>query len=182
MEHLSIDIICRIADGDIQQNEMAVHLTHLNSCRSCQREVELQRSIVKVSRHAQLINPSSDFAKNVLDAVIPSKKKRWFELILHNLGNIIAMASVLTFLGYIFSITENSPLQSDKPARGEPVLEFFRIIQDGGKQLSNYLMQKTNIQGTDALQSHTIVFALLAIILLVFIDQVAGHFFRRSKA
>jgi hypothetical protein len=181
MEHLSFDIICRIADGDIKQDEMAVHLTHWNSCRSCQQEVKLQRSIVKISKQAQLISPSTDFAQNVLDAVIPSKKKRWYEWILHNLGNMIAMTSVLTFLGYIFSITENSPFQKDKPTTVGPILDFFKIIQDGSNQFVKYLTSKSHLQDIDTSQTSTIVFALLAIVLLVFIDQIADHFFRQSK-
>jgi hypothetical protein len=180
MEHLAFDIICRIADGDIQQNDMEVHFNHLNSCRSCQQEVELQRSIVRASQRTQLFNPSSQFTKNVLTALIPSKK-RWYEWILHNMGNIIAMSSVLTFLGYVFSVTGNSPFQYDKPVRVEPILEYFKIIQDGSRQFGNYLLQKSQIQGLEAPHTHTAIFTLLAIILLVFIDQIAAHFFRRSK-
>jgi hypothetical protein len=182
MEHLSFEIICRIADGEINQNEMAVHLSHWNSCRSCQHEVELQRSIIKISRQTQLINPSTGFAQNVLDAVIPSKKKIWYKWILHNLGNMIAMTSVLTFLWYIFSITANGPFQNNKPTTVGPILDFFKIIQSGSNQFVKFLTSKSHIQGIETSQTSTIAFALLAIILLVFIDHIADHFFRHSKA
>jgi len=181
MEHLSFDVICRIADGDIQQAEMAVQVTHMNSCRSCQQEVELQRSIVKISKQVQLIRPSTDFTQNVLNAVIPSKKKRWYELILHNMGNMIAMAAVLTFLGYIFSMTESSPFQNNKPATIESILNFFKIIQNGSNQFVLYITPKSHIQNIDASHSNTIGFALLAIILLVLIDQIANYFYRQSR-
>jgi hypothetical protein len=182
MEHLSFDIICKIADGDMPQSEIELHLTHWKSCQSCQQEIELQRSIVKISRKAQLVNPSNSFTQSVLDVIIPSQKKRWYEWLLHNMGNVIAMASVLTFLGYIFSITDTSAIQNDKPMKVKPIIEFLKIIQEGSQQLGSYLTPKFPIQNLGTSHTHTLVFALLAIILLVFIDRIAGHFFRQLKA
>jgi hypothetical protein len=157
-------------------------LTHWKSCQSCQQEIELQRSIVKISRKAQLVNPSNSFTQSVLDVIIPSQKKRWYEWLLHNMGNVIAMASVLTFLGYIFSITDTSAIQNDKPMKVKPIIEFLKIIQEGSQQLGSYLTPKFPIQNLGTSHTHTLVFALLAIILLVFIDRIAGHFFRQLKA
>jgi hypothetical protein len=182
MEHLPFDIICRIADGNMTQSEMEVHLTHLKSCQSCQQEIELQRSIVKVSRKAQLVNPSNSFTQSVLDVINPSQKKKWYEWLLHNMGNVIAMASVLAFLGYIFSITDTSAFQTDKPSKAKPVMEFVKIIQEGSQQLSSYLTPKLSIQNGSTSHTNTIVFALLAIVLLVFIDRIAGHFFHQLRA
>jgi hypothetical protein len=182
MEHLSFDIICRIADGDMPQDEIELHLTHWKSCQSCQQEIELQRSIVKVSREAQLVNPTNSFTQSVLDVIIPSQKKRWYEWLLHNMGNVIAMASVLAFLGYIFSITDTSAFQNDKPTKVKPILEFVKIIQEGSQQLGSFLTAKFLIQSSGASHTHTIVFALLALVLIVFIDRIAGHFFRQLKA
>jgi hypothetical protein len=181
MEHLSFDIICRIADGELKQIEMELWLTHLNSCPSCQKEVELQKSILTVSRLTQLINPSVNFTQNVLEAVIPTKKKKWYLWILHNLGNTIAMAVVLSFLWYIFSITENSPLQNNKPTTIEPILNFFKIIQNGCNQFVQYLTPKSPLHGIETSQTTTIGFALLAIVLLAIIDQIANYYFRKSK-
>ena len=182
MEHLSFDIICRIADGDIPQNELELYLNHWKSCQSCQQEIEMQRSIDKISREARLINPSNGFTQSVLDVVIPSQKKRLYEWLLHNMGNVIAMALVLALLGYIFSITDTSAFKNDNPTKIKPVIEFVKIIQDGSQQLGSYLTPKIPIQSTGASHTHTIIFALLAIVLLVFIDQIADHFFRRMKA
>jgi hypothetical protein len=182
MEHLSFDIICKIADGDMPQSEIELHLTHWKSCQSCQQEIELQRSIVKISRKAQLVNPSNSFTQSVLDVIIPSQKKRWYEWLLHNMGNVIAMASVLAFLVYIFSITDTSAIQNDKPMKVKPIIEFLKIIQEGSQQLGSYLTPKFPIQNLGTSHTHTLVFALLAIILLVFIDRIAGHFFRQLKA
>ena len=182
MEHLSFDTICRIADGDMPQGELELHLDHWKSCQSCQQEIELQQSIVKVSRKAQLINPKNSFTQSVLDVIIPSQKKRWYEWLLHNMGNVIAMASVLAFLGYIFSITDTSAFENDKSTKVKPVIEFLKIIQDGSQQLVSYLTPKFPIHNLGAQHTHTIVFALLAIVLLAFIDRIAGHFFRQLKA
>jgi hypothetical protein len=114
--------------------------------------------------------------------VHPSQKKMWYEWLLHNMGNVIAMASVLAFFVYIFSITGTSAFQSDKPTKVKPILEFLKIIQEGSQQLGSYLTQKFPIHNLGASHTHTIVFALLAIALLVFIDRIAGHFFRQLKA
>jgi hypothetical protein len=182
MEHLSFDIICRIADGDMPQSEMELHLSHWKSCQSCQHEVEFQRSMIKKTREEQLVNPSSKFTQSVLDVIIPSQKKRWYEWLLHNMGNVIAMALVLAFLGYIFSITDSSAFHN-KPAKVNPILEFNKIIQEGSQQLSSFLTPKFPIQNLGTSHTYTtIVFALLAIVLLVFIDRIAGHFFRQLKA
>jgi hypothetical protein len=182
MEHLSFDIICRIADRDLPQSEMELFLIHLKSCQSCQEEIALQRSIVKASREAQLINPANSFTQNVLDMVIPSQRKKWYEWLLHNMGNIIAMASVLAFLGYVFSIINTNAFQNDKPAKSEPILDFFKIFQYGSQQLGSYLTPKFLTQNLGVVHTNTIAFALLAIILLVFIDRIVGHFFRHLKA
>jgi hypothetical protein len=182
MEHLSFDIICKIADGDMPQSEMESYLAHGKSCQSCQQEIELQRSIIKVSHMVQLVYPSNSFTQSVLDVIVPSQKKRWYEWLLHNMGNIIAMASVLAFLVYIFSITDTGTFQNNKPTKVGPILEFLKIIQDGSQQLGSYLTPKFPIQNSDASQTHTIVYTLLAIVLLVFIDRIAGHFFHQLKA
>jgi hypothetical protein len=179
MEHLSFDIICRIADGDKPQNLNESCLTHLQSCRPCQQEIELQRSIIKVSHDAKLVNPSKRFTQNVLDVISPSGKKKWYEGLLHNMGNIIAMASVLTFLMYIFSITNTSISQNDRPSNAKSVIEFVKIIQDSGRLLTDFLTSKLTTQSSEASDTNTIFVAFLAIVLLVFIDRIANRFIRK---
>lgn len=181
MNHLPLDIICRIADGDITQREMESYLTHWKTCNYCKKEIEFQQSILKVSRKAQLVNPSDSFTENVLDVIIPSHKKRWFEWILHNMGNVIAMVSVLAFLVYIFSITESPALQNDKPAKDTPVMELIKIIHIGSQQISSYSISKFLNQNFGTFHPNTIVYALLAIILLVLIDRIANHFFHQLR-
>jgi hypothetical protein len=182
MEHLSFDIICRMADGDILQGDIELHLTHLKSCQACQQEVELQKSIIRVSQQIRLVKPSTSFTQNILEVITPSQKKKRYEWLLHNMGNAIAMALVLAFLGYIFSITDTGTFKNDEPTKIKPVIEFVKIIQMGTQQLGSYLTPKLSIQSSGASHTHTIIFALLAIVLLVFIDRIAEHFFRRMKA
>jgi len=181
MKHLSFDIICRISDGDIPQSEIELHLTHLKSCQACQKEVELQRSIVRVSQQVRLVNPSTNFTQNVLDVIIPSRKKRWYERLLYNMGNVIVMALALAFFWYIFSVIDTHAFKNDNPTKIKPVIEFIKIIQTGSQQLGSYLTPKFPAQNLGVSHSQTIVFALLAIVLLVIIDKIAGHFFRRMK-
>jgi hypothetical protein len=181
MEHLSFDIICRIADGEMLQNEIESYLTHWKTCRSCQREVELQRSIITVARRAQLVHPSKNFTQDVLRVVIPSQKKRWYEWILHNMGNGIAMASVLAFLLYLVSIIDAGSIQNDSSNKIKPVIELMKFIQQGSQQVVRFLTPKFPVQSVGESHIHTINFALFAILLLVFIDRIAGHFFRKSK-
>ncbi len=182
MNHLSFDVICRIADGDIPQSEIELYLIHLKSCQTCQKEVELQKSIVRISQKIQLVKPSINFTQNVLNDVIPSKKKKWYEWILNNMGNVIAMALALAFFWYAFSFTDAHAFKNNSPTKIEPVIEFVKIIQIGSQQLSGYLTPKIHPQNVDVSHSQTITFALLAIVLLVIIDRIAGHFFHRIKA
>jgi hypothetical protein len=181
MEHLSFEIICRIADGEIIQEHMEPWLGHLNSCPSCQKEVELQKSILHVSRQARLVHPSAKFNQNVIEAIVPTKKKRWYLWILHNSGNTIAMGAVLTFLWFIFSITDNNSFQNNKPSAIEPILNFLKIIQQGSHEFVQFLTPKSSVHGLESAQTSTIGFALLAIVLLVVIDYIADYYFRRSK-
>ncbi len=181
MEHLTFDVICRIADGDMSQNEIELSLNHWKSCTSCQQKIEMQRSIIKISRQARLIKPSNNFTQSVLDVIIPSQKKKWSEWLLHNMGNIIAMASVLTFLAYIFSITDTGVFQNDESTKVKPVIEFMKIIQHSSQQLSSFLTLKFSIQSGGTSHTNTIVFAILAIVILVFVDKIADYLFHRMK-
>jgi hypothetical protein len=181
MEHLSFDIICKIADGEMSQNEIELYSPHWKTCRSCQQEVELQRSIIQVSRRAQLVHPSNNFTQGVLSVIIPPRKKRWYEWLLRNMGNSIAMTSVLAFLLYMFSIIDASSFQNNRSNKIKPVIELMKLIQQGSQQLGHFLTPKFPVQLVAVSHIHTIDFALFAILLLVFIDRIAGRFFNRSK-
>jgi hypothetical protein len=181
MEHIPFDIICRIVDGGLSQKELELYMNHWKLCKSCQRETEMQRSILNASRKAQLEYPSSNFTMNVLDMINPSRKKRWSKWLLHNMGNIIAMAFVLAFLGYILSIAETSSLQDEKSLKAKPVTEFVQIIQKESNQISSYLTSIFSATSISMFQTNTISYAMLAIILLVLIDRITGYFLHRLR-
>jgi ABC-type glycerol-3-phosphate transport system permease component len=181
MEHIPFKIICRIADGELSQKEIELYINHWKSCRYCQKETEIQQSIMKATRKARLEDPSNNFTQSVMDIVNPSQKKKWFEWLLHNMGNIIAMALVLAFLGYILSIAETNDFHNDTSSKPKPVTEFVQIIQKGSNQINSYLTSKFPIQNISMLHMNTICYALLAIILLILIDRIAGYFFRQLK-
>jgi hypothetical protein len=181
MEHISFDIICRLADDDMDQSEMAIIAAHLKSCQSCQREVDLQRSITRATGQTPLVNPSHQFTQNVLEHIAPSQKKKLYEWMLHNMGNIFAMSLVLGFLGYVLSVTGTAPIQNDKTSKIEPILGFLKVVQDNSHQIGSYFMSKFTAHAANTSQTHVSFYALLAIILLVFIDKIAGYFFQRSR-
>ena len=181
MHHLPFTTICRIADGDVAQDELVTYMDHVRDCRTCQQEIELQKSMVRISHEARLAQPSVDFTQNVLDTINPSRQRRWYVWMLHNLGNIIAMVSVLTFLGYVFSQTETPSIQNEQSVKTNPIMDSFKFLQDGSHQVGQYLLSKIKIQGMNTSHPYTIYFALLAIIILVFIDRIATHFFRHYK-
>jgi len=181
MGHIPFDIICRIADGEISQQEIELYLNHWKSCPSCQKETDLQRSIMNASRKVRLINPSDSFTQDILNVINPSQKKKWSEWFLHNMGNIIAMALVLAFLGYIFSITETGNIQKDKSSKMKPITEFVKIIKVGSQQFSSYITSRIPIQSMNTIKTNTTIYAILAIILLIFIDRIIGYFLRQFK-
>jgi hypothetical protein len=180
MEHIPIELICRIADGDVPPDEIAAYLTHLESCRVCEKEIELQRSMLKISQKVPLINPGSNFTGNIIDIISPSKKK-WYERFFLNISNVIAMASVLAFIGYVYSITDAGGFQANLKATSGPVSNFFKIFQDGSRLIGSYLTSKISLQSIGLSNLNTIVFALLAIILLIFTDKIIQHFLNRQK-
>jgi hypothetical protein len=180
MKHLSYDLICKIADG-VSLDGLADYSAHLKSCKVCQREVELQRSIVVTSRRANLVNPSQNFTKNVLEILHPSKKNRWYDRLLQNMGNVIAMTSVLAFLAYIFSVASSSGLQIDKPSDSKLVAEATKYIAEGTRQIANFLTPKAILTKSGEFHIQTIIFGFIAFAVLLFIDRIAQGFFRRSR-
>jgi hypothetical protein len=181
MKHIPFDIICKIADGELSQKEIELYINHWKSCQTCQKETELQRLIMKASHKTIFAEPSNNFTQNILDIINPSQKKKWAEWLLHNMGNIIAMALVLTFLGYILSIAEINDFQNEKSANSKPVTEFVQIIQKGSNEISNCIKSIFSVQSINTVHANTIAYALLAIILLVLIDHITSYFLRQLK-
>ncbi|GEM_PF-2556723 len=180
MNHLPFEVICRIADGDDCEG-LPEYFIHLKSCKVCQREVELQRSIIAASRKAKLMNPPQNFTKDVLEVIHPFIKNYWYDRILQNMGNVIAMASVLAFLAYIFSLASSSGLQMDKPSDSKLVAEMMRFIIGGTRQITDFFSPKAIIAKSGEAHSNTILFGFIAIAVLLFLDKVAQGLLHRTR-
>jgi hypothetical protein len=179
MNHIPFEFICRIADGDTLE-ELSEYSTHLTSCKMCQWEVELQRSIIATSSKAKLLNPSQNFTKNVLEVIQPMKH-HWYEKLLQNLGNVIAMVSVLAFLAYIFSLVSSSGLQIDKPSDSKLVTEATMFIAEGTRQITNFFASNAILVKSGEFHINTILFGFIAIVILIFLDKLAQGLSHRSR-
>jgi hypothetical protein len=178
MEHLSFETICRIADGCAAPEEEERAQMHLQECTRCRREIDIQRSILKVSRQAERVRVSANFTKKVVTAIAPREEKKWYEKLLQNMGNIIALALVLGILGYISSITAGDNTRIFFPSGNDFIAKSANLLTDGSHQLLALFHSNVAIQTTNSSQANTILFGLLAIVILAVIDRVIQHFFR----
>ena len=88
------------------------------------------------------------------------------------------------FLGYIFSFTEIIVLfKMIPPTKIEPIFWIYlKLFKISVIQLGNYIAHPNSYSRSLIHFKFTLsVFALLAIILLGFIDQIAEHFFPQVK-
>lgn len=182
MTHLSYEVICQVADGITLNRETSDALTHLEKCPQCRQEVDLQRRLLQEVRRNGIIQPSANFTVKLMESLMPLKAKKWFDRILENLGNVIAMASVLAFLGYIYLIISAGSLRIDTPSNNKSVSEFIKIIQDGSHQIINFIAPKTTSLIGETFQGRILEFGLLAILVLFVIDTIIQRCFLRIKA
>jgi hypothetical protein len=178
MNHVSFDQICQIADGNTSGID-AASIIHVKSCSLCQKEIVLQQSLIKVSKKMDLIQPSERFTQEILNYLQPSKKRHWYERILQNLGNVIAMSSVLAFLLYVFSTVGSVGIQIEKPTDSKIVTEISNIIQNGTAQLIQLFKVNTPQNRDHQSQAHIIVFIILSLGILWFFDKIL-QFFRKQ--
>jgi hypothetical protein len=182
MNHLPFEIICRIADKDIPQNEMMPYNLHLESCKSCKREIEIQKTILSSAKQAQLADTSANFTENILKVIVPSQKRKLSEWLLHNMGNIIAMVSVLAFLGYVYLTVQKGDFHIEQSKSQTPISEISKIVQEGSSQFISLLKSKLSIPEMGKSHANIIIFVLIAIGLLAFIDRITQYFIRRQRS
>jgi hypothetical protein len=181
MKHIPFEIICRIADGVVSESELTRYLSHFETCKICEAEVHFQRTLVKTSKLIKLIIPSQGFKEEILENISPTKKVSWYSKLLQNMGNVIAMAAVLAFLAYIFSLANSSGLQIDKPTDSKVVSEFIKLIQDGNQKFTNLLILKLPKTSQSHNQTNTLTIAFLAFALLLLVDRITQLFLRRRN-
>jgi tryptophanyl-tRNA synthetase len=91
------------------------------------------------------------------------------------------MTSVLTFLGWLFSVIGSSYFQTDTQTHYQSIIEFSKIIKQGSYQLINGFKTELDLKGSGIFVPHLISSVLLAIIILIFLDWLIGRFFNRLK-
>jgi hypothetical protein len=182
MKHIPYEVICRIADGKLSQGEMKTLLDHAQTCLRCSKEIELQKSIKRIVQTMPLMNPAFHFTGDVLDALLPSRQKKWYERFLHNLGNIFAMTAVLSFLGYLFSVIGTGQFQVNLSSSSQNTVGISKIYQEVSHQLINSLTSKLHSKDLEIFNAQLILIVLLAFIILIFLDRIVSHFFNRLKA
>jgi hypothetical protein len=178
MNHIPYTIICDLADN-VTNSIDAVYRLHIEVCKKCQAEVELQKKIITIGRSSIVYYPSPQFSQQVLRVINPKNKKHWWESALLNMGNLIAMISVLALLSYIFMIASNSGLQVDKPSDSTVVKEMMKLVQDGSHQLIKLLTWKIAPAAVPPHGSSVALFAILAVSILMIFDKILSLFFRR---
>lgn len=179
MNHLTFEVICHLADDSSFDAHMSEYLQHLHSCPQCQAEVNFQRSIKKVTRKVGFVQPSAEFAKQVLESIGYGKKKKWYEGLLNNAGNILALTGTLLLLGYIYSQTGSENYQSGQ-LTNNIFSDTYRIIQNKFQQYIG-LVSINDLYTKNGVFSNNIpLLTFLAIAILVLADWIIGRFVRHS--
>jgi hypothetical protein len=180
MNHILFDQICQIADDQTSKVDVA-SLIHAKSCSVCQKEIALQRALIVSAKKASLLFPSAEFTQNLLRVIQPSKQTHWYDRILQNMGNVIAMAAVLAFLVYIFSVAGSVGIQVDKPTDSKIVSELSKIAQNGSHQLVQLFKVKFPQTQRDQSQSHILIVAFLTLVILWAFDRIFLYFQRKAR-
>jgi hypothetical protein len=179
MNHIPYTLICLIADGDTL-NVGPEHFSHLGTCKKCRAEVDLQKRIISISRASATVLPSSKFTRNVMEAVNPNKKKHWWENVVQNMGNVIAMGSVLALLLYVFSVASKFGIQVDKPTDSTIAKDLLTILDKCSHQIVILLSPKPIPRLAFQHNPNVVLFAILAVIILLFFDKILKSIFHRS--
>ena len=181
MDHIPFEQLCSIADGEMTEPELGLLREHLDACPSCQREIELQKSIIKIYRQSKLINPSTNFNRKVMETANPGKKKDWLNQLLQNMGNLIVMVLVLGFLGYIYSLTSAGTSTQTQSSNIEEIGKILSFIRDINHQCISYITRQVPDSQNNALNGQTGLSVVLAIIVLGLIDRIILFFIQKSS-
>ena len=163
MKHLTFTQICQVVDKQMAEEDTVSSLEHISQCEFCRKEVEFQRNLIRGIQKQPLELPSKGFTERILNTIIPQNRKKLIEWLLHNLGNVIAMMSVLVFLWYVYSAAGISNIQFEKT-------QYLKVIADAIKVMSNGLSQpfKSLISHSRLLTANDSIPMLLAMLYLLF--------------
>jgi hypothetical protein len=176
MEHLSFEAVCRIADGDTDENLLS-YRKHLEICPKCRHEVDLQRSIRSAARQIPLPDVSPVFNTIIMSRILPVKKWGIREHVSHAAGYIVAGSWVLIFLGILLYALQSEGSSSSETVNSQNMGKFLKIFSDANHQIVHTFLQTISSKSPDASVLKFGAIILLAIIILAFIDKMMRSFF-----
>jgi anti-sigma factor RsiW len=173
MTHLTTHQLLQFIDGTLDYASQAQCTSHLAVCARCRKEVDLQKSIAKVSRSQRLVKAPGTFTQRVMARVAPKIRPTWRSRLVDNLGNVFAMAMVLAFLGYAISTPSMFNVQketSQPSAFSKTITGAYESVIKALSVRTTEAAQKVTVS-SDAEQTRVFVLTLISILILVVIDQ-----------
>jgi anti-sigma factor RsiW len=173
MTHLTTKQVLQFVDGTLDYASQAQCTNHLAVCERCRKEVDFQKAIAKTSRRQPVVRTSSGFVRRVMTRVVPQHEKTWKARVIDNLGNVFAMAMVLTILGYaitnpsLFKVQEQSSQQSVIPQSVSAV--YAKIVQSVAERADVATKQVLTSTGTEG--NKIILLTVVSLFILVALDQ-----------
>lgn len=177
MKHLTPDEVFQVVDGFVANGVKTRILAHLEVCGQCRSEVESTRKLERVARSTPLVSPSRDFAQRVMKRVVPQASKTLASRIIDNLGNILAMALVLSVV--FIALTSQRPHQgSAGPSFVSKTLalysEYYAKARDYvGKETSKRLTVPVKDRPSDI--NEIVMMTVVSIVILVGIDRFVSR-------
>ena len=173
MNHLTTIEVFQFVDGSLAAEDRERIVTHVDLCSHCRQEIEFERVLVRNARSAPLVRPSIGFREKVLAVAAPPVKKNLLQVILNNLGNILAMAMVLTAVWFA-STTTNSSGGTKQPTMFSDAVKTY---VDYYAKAKNFVAAKqTQLVGEPAKnprpQNENVVYlTILSLVILVVVDR-----------
>jgi hypothetical protein len=121
MNHIPIGELHEIIDGTLDAGRQSGINEHLAVCIQCRSSLAFERSLVQVGKRAYLALPSSEFTKTLMAKILPPTKLSLSNKLLLNLGNILAMAVVVTIL--YAATTQSSVVGQDSGAFTQSIIQ-----------------------------------------------------------
>jgi hypothetical protein len=173
MTHLTTKQILQLVDGTLDYASQAQCTSHLAVCEQCRKEVGLQKAISKVAHHQPLIRTSAGFVQTVMRRVVPAHQKSWKTKVVDNLGNIFAMAMVLTVLGYAISSPSLFKMQ-EEPSQPSVVTQtisdtYAKFVQTFSQRANDATQKLVSSSSTEG--SKIVSMTLISLLILAGLDQ-----------
>lgn len=183
MNHLTTIEIFQVVDDTIANGVRTKIFAHLELCLRCRQEVELQRRLLRVAKSAPLTRPSAELRTRVLDIVAPRPRKTWITRIVNNLGNVIAMAMVLTVVWYAATAPAASGGTAKPSVFSEAVksyLEYYsRARSFVAREQVRVMGEPTKTQPTK--NDNIALMTIVSVLILVGVDRYVMRRFIRAR-